>query len=160
MIESYQAEVARKQKAARIFWLIVFMFAGFLYFFFQGYYPDVRLGVKQFLGTSGSTLGDSPSDLIKSFGIINISVKKPTGATISLGSGSYVNNDKLMTNYGAYTATISKVGYISDVFDFVIDRESPYYISTVSLLRAPTYAPVATGSYSVSQIDTSSWIQL
>jgi hypothetical protein len=159
MIESYQAEVARKQKAARIFWLIVFTFAGFLYFFFQGYYPDVRLGVKQFLGTSGSTLGDSPSDLIKSFGIINISVKKPTGATISLGSGSYVNNDKLMTNYGEYTATISKVGYISDVFDFVIDRESPYYISIVSLLRAPTYARVATGSYTVRKIGDTSWIQ-
>ncbi len=49
MIESYQTEVARKQRAARIFWLIVFMFSGFLYFFFQGYYPDIRLGVKQFL---------------------------------------------------------------------------------------------------------------
>ena len=108
MIESYHIEVARKQKAARIFWLIVFTFAGFLYFFFQGYYPDIRLGVKQFLGASGSTSGNSSNDLIKSFGIINISVKNPTGASISLGSGSYVNDDKLMTNYGRYTTTISK----------------------------------------------------
>lgn len=159
MIESYQTEVARKQRAARIFWLIVFTFAGFLYFFFQGYYPDIRLGVKQFLGASGNTLGENPSDLIKSFGIINISVKKPTGATISLGSGSYVNNDKLMTNYGTYTASISKSGYITDVFDFVIDRESPYYISTVSLLRELSYARVATGSYTVRKIDDTSWMQ-
>jgi hypothetical protein len=114
--------------------------------------------VKQFLNVSGSTLGDNPSDLIKSFGIINISVKRPVGATISLGSGNYVNNDKLMTNYGTYTAHISKSGYISDAFDFVIDRESPYYISTVSLLREPTYTRVATGSYSVTRLAPTSWM--
>jgi hypothetical protein len=159
MIESYQTEVARKQKAARIFWLIVFVFAGFLYFFFQGYYPDIRLGVKQFLWTSGSTLGEHPSDLIKSFGIVNISVSRPVWATITLGSGAYVNNDKLMTNYGVYTASISKSGYISDVFDFVIDRESPYYISTVSLLREPTYTYLGTGTVTLAKVDSRSWIQ-
>lgn len=159
MIESYQNEVARKQRAARIFWLIVFMFAGFLYFFFQGYYPDVRLGVKQFLGNSGSTLGDHPSELIKSFGIINISVKRPSGATILLDDVNYVNNDKLMTNYGEYSVNIMKTGYMSDRFDFVIDRESPYYISTVSLLREPTYTRLGTGTASLTRLDEHSWLQ-
>jgi hypothetical protein len=158
MIESYQNEVARKQRAARIFWLIVFTFAGFLYFFFQGYYPDIRLGLRKILSESGTT-STGNTDLIKSFGIINISVKKPTGATISLGSGSYVNNDKFMTNYGTYTASISKLGYISDRFDFVIDRESPYYISTVSLLQEPTYTRLGTGTATFVKLDSRSWIQ-
>ena len=64
-----------------------------------------------------------------------------------------------MTNYGTYTASISKSGYISDVFDFVIDRESPYYISTISLLPRPTYAQVGTGSHRIMKISDTSWIQ-
>jgi hypothetical protein len=67
MLESYQAEVIRKRKSARIFWFVVFCFATFLYFFFQGYYPDIRVGVRQILGTSGSTLTGSGNELIKSF---------------------------------------------------------------------------------------------
>lgn len=42
MLESYYEEIARKKRAARIFWLVVFIFAGFLFFFFQGYYPDIQ----------------------------------------------------------------------------------------------------------------------
>jgi cell shape-determining protein MreC len=42
MLESYQHEIQRKRRAARVFWCIVFAFALFLFFFFQGYYPSPR----------------------------------------------------------------------------------------------------------------------
>ena len=43
-----------------------------------------------------------PRDLIRSFGIVNVSVS-PDNATILLSSGSYSNDEKRMTNYGTYT---------------------------------------------------------
>ncbi len=89
MIESYQTEVTKKRRNARWFWVIVFSFATFLYFFFQGYYPDVRLGVRQiFQEGSGSTSREDLEDLIRSFGIINIRTT-PDTASILIGSGSY-----------------------------------------------------------------------
>jgi hypothetical protein len=159
MIESYQTEVAKKRKAARIFWFLVFFFATFLYFFFQGYYPDVRLGLKRILSESGTT-STGNTDLIKSFGIINISVKSPADATIFLSSGSYINNEKRMTSYGTYSASVSRWWYVTDVFDFVIDRETPYYISQITLLRDPQYRELGTGSIeNIAKISDTLWIE-
>lgn len=159
MIESYQTEVARKRKAARIFWFLVFIFATFLYFFFQGYYPDIRLWLKRILSESGTT-STGNTDLIKSFGIINISVKSPQDATISLQSGSYINNEKRMTSYGTYTASVVRSGYVSDIFDFVIDRETPYYISQITLLKNPTYTKLGTWSTeNIAKISDTLWIE-
>ena len=82
MLETYQQEISRKRKAARIFWLIVFLFAGFLYFFFQGYYPAIDFSFRQ-LRLHDVNLPKEPRDLIRSFGIINVSVK-PADAEILL----------------------------------------------------------------------------
>jgi hypothetical protein len=158
MIESYQTEVAHKRKAARIFWFLVFVFATFLYFFFQGYYPDIRLGVRKILSESGTT-STGNTDLIKSFGIINISVKSPLDATIYLGSGSFANDEKRMTNYGRYTASIQRSGYITDTVGFSIEKETPYYIANINLLKSPTYTMLHTGSEDVRRIDTSLWLR-
>jgi hypothetical protein len=110
----------------------------FLYFFFQGYYPDVRLGLKRILSESGTTTHSGVSDLIRSFGIINI-VTIPTDATISLGSGVYTSNEKRMSDYGSYHMNIARSGYLPNQIDFVIDREKPYLIEKISLLPTPKY---------------------
>ena len=100
MLETYQQEIIRKRRASRIFWMIVFLFAGFLYFFFQGYYPSIDLSIRS-LTSTGEHMTE-PRDLIRSFGIVNVSVS-PDNATILLSSGSYSNDEKRMTNYGTYT---------------------------------------------------------
>jgi hypothetical protein len=106
MIETYHTEVTKKRRNARWFWVIVFLFATFLYFFFQGYYPDVRLGLKRiFLENHTGTASGSFEDLIRSFGLINVKTL-PTTATITIGSGTYGNNEKRMTSYGDYTMQI------------------------------------------------------
>ena len=84
MIETYHTEVTKKRRNARWFWVIVFLFATFLYFFFQGYYPDVRLGLKRVFSEkqTGNASG-SFDDLIRSFGIINVKTI-PSNSTISI----------------------------------------------------------------------------
>lgn len=139
MIESYQIEILKKRRNARWFWVIVFTFSFLLYFFFQGYYPDVRLGWARIFSEK-ETIGEETSieDLIKSFGIINIKVI-PTSARMYLESGSYGNNEKRMSNYGLYTLTIQQEGYIENFLSFSIDKEKPYFIEEVSLLETPRY---------------------
>lgn len=159
MIESYQSEVTRKRRAARIFWFLVFFFATFLYFFFQWYYPDIQLGLKRIL-SEDTTTNSGNSDLIKSFGIINISVKSPTDAKIVVESWSYINNEKRMTSYGKYIASVTRDWYVSDIFDFVIDKETPYYITQINLLKEPQYRKIWTGSiYNIAKISDSLWIE-
>ncbi|MFZ2255374.1 MAG: hypothetical protein WAW59_04805 [Patescibacteria group bacterium] len=107
MIETYHTEVTKKRRNARWFWVTVFLFATFLYFFFQGYYPDVKLGLKRMFSedTTGTASGNF-EDLIRSFGIINVKTV-PTTAIITIGSGAYGNNEKRMTNYGEYIMNIA-----------------------------------------------------
>lgn len=69
-MESYHQEIIRKRRSARVFWLIVFAFATLLYFFFQGYYPNISLGLKEITG-SGHIADES---IVKAFGIINVKV--------------------------------------------------------------------------------------
>ena len=137
MLESYQQEVMRKRQAARIFWLIVFICSLFLYFFFQGYYPDVRLGLRRIL-EPGDTEHTGSTDIMRSFGIINVRTTQ-LDATITLGSGSYGNNEKRMSDYGRYTMDIEKNGYIPNHLEFTIDRDKPYFIEKVTLFPRPEY---------------------
>ncbi len=138
MIESYQLEIIHKRRAARIFWLVVFVCALFLYYFFQGYYPDVRVGMRRIFSESGTESLSGSSDLIKSFGIINVKTT-PLDATILLGSGAYGNNEKKMSDYGDYTMQVVESGYLTNTMRFRIDREKPFFIEKVSLLPRPNY---------------------
>jgi hypothetical protein len=138
MIPSYQNEISEKRRGARLFWCIVFIASIFLYFFFQGYYPDVRLGLKRILSESGTTTHSGVSDLIRSFGIINI-VTIPADATITLGSGAYTSNEKQMSDYGLYHMNIEKSDYLTNRITFMIDRNKPYLIEKISLLPTPKY---------------------
>ena len=96
-------------------------------------------------------------ELIKSFGIINISVH-PGDATISLGSGTYTNNEKKMTNYGTYSLLITREGYLPSGSQFTIDRETPYYIDLLTLLPVPTYSPYGSGIAHIANIGNNDWI--
>ncbi|NRH20867.1 hypothetical protein HOO68_02385 [Candidatus Gracilibacteria bacterium] len=138
MLESYQQEVKRKRQSARIFWLIVFVCSLFLYFFFQGYYPDIRVGMRRIFMEPGNNNFTGSTDIMRSFGIINVRTTQ-LDANITLGSGSYANNEKRMSDYGNYTMDIQKSGYISNHLEFTIDREKPYFIEKVSLFPRPEY---------------------
>lgn len=156
MIESYQIEIMRKRRAARFFWLIVFIFALFLYFFFQGYYPDVRLGFHRIFSESGSEDSSGVSDLIRSFGIINVKTV-PADSILTLGSGSYSNNDKRMSDYGKYTMQISRIGYLTNTMEFLLDREKPFFIEKVTLLPRPSYTKLS-GILDLYQITNDEYI--
>ena len=128
----------RKRRAARIFWLIVFISALFLYFFFQGYYPNVRLGLKRiFMENWGSNFTGS-TDIFHPFGIINVRTTQ-TDATILLNDGYYGNNEKRVSDYGKYAMEISKDWYLTNNLIFIIDREKTFFIEKVSLIPRPAY---------------------
>lgn len=141
MLESYQQEVLRKRQSARIFWLIVLVCSLFLYFFFQGYYPDVRVGMRRIFMEPGNSNFTGSTDIMRSFGIINVRSTQ-LDATITLGSGSYANNEKRMSDYGNYIMDIQKSGYIPNHLEFTIDREKPYFIEKVSLFPRPEYKKI------------------
>jgi cbb3-type cytochrome oxidase subunit 1 len=82
MLESYEHEVIRKKRAAKVFWLLVFSFAIFLYFFFQGYYPSFDFSLRSYF-SSGELQEIDREDLVKSFGVVNIRVE-PRDARIQL----------------------------------------------------------------------------
>ncbi len=97
------------------------------------------------------------NEIIKSFGIINVSVK-PEDATLLLSSGAYSNDEKRMTNYGSYSLSIIREPYITDIVSFEINRDIPYYIDIVSLIPKPIYSRVGTGMENIAKISNNGWI--
>lgn len=138
MFESYQLEVLRKRRAARIFWLIVLISALFLYFFFQGYYPNVRLGMKRIFMENWESTFTGSTDIFHPFGIINVRTTQ-TDTAILLNDGYYGNNEKRVSDYGNYTMEISKEWYLTNYLKFIIDREKTFFIEKVSLIPRPKY---------------------
>lgn len=155
MLETYQQEIIRKRRASRIFWMIVFLFAGFLYFFFQGYYPSIDLSIRS-LTSTGEHMTE-PRDLIRSFGIVNVSVR-PDNATILLSSGSYSNDEKRMTNYGTYTLFMSHPWYMPYTSELTIGRDTPYYIDFISLLPDIQYTRFGSGISHIANIHDNEWV--
>lgn len=95
-------------------------------------------------------------ELVKSFGIINISVT-PKDASLSLQNGAYSNDEKRMTSYGTYSLLMTRNDYVPGRIEFAIDRETPYYIDTLSLLPIPRYTRVGTGIDHIANISDSTW---
>lgn len=155
MIQSYQEEIRAKRVAARIFWLVVFVFAGFLYFFFQGYYPSVDFRLTHILGTE-SVSGEEWGVTIRSFGIVNVK-SIPNTSSLVLNNNPYGNDEKKMVDYGDYTLTISGEWYLPGVFHFAINREKPYYIDAINLMPTPRYALYKKELTQISKIDTNTW---
>lgn len=154
MLQSYYEEIRRKRNAARFFWLIVFLFAGSLYFFFQGYYPALHF--QRFFSASGGSLTET-GGIIRSFGIVNINVKN-SETTISLNGLPYVNSEKKMVDYGNYTISITKPGYISGEMPFIIDKETPYYIDDITLLPKGSYSELQKNISNIVNIGTDTWL--
>ena len=154
MLQSYYEEIQRKRNAARFFWLIVFLFAGSLYFFFQGYYPAIYL--ERFFSASGGSLTESGS-LIRSFWIVNINIKNPD-TTILLNDLPYTNREKKMVNYGNYKISITKPGYVSWEMPFTIDKETPYYIDDITLLPRGDYTKFEKHLSNIINIGKNGWL--
>lgn len=156
MIQSYQEEIRAKRIAARIFWLVVFVFAGFLYFFFQGYYPSIDFRLTNITG-SGNVSGEERGVSIRSFGIVNVKAS-PLSSILTLNNNSYGNDEKKMVDYGDYTLNISGEAYLPSNLHFSINREKSYYIDSINLVRRPTYARYQKHIDQISKIDTDTWI--
>lgn len=99
MIPSYQEEIRIRKNKDRIFWLIVGIMTVFLYFFFQGYYPNYE----RFLDRTDT----SKQAFLKPFGIIDIHVF-PSPDDILINGEYYNNNSKTIFDLGEYLVSIEK----------------------------------------------------
>ena len=62
-----------------------------------------------------------------------------------------------MTNYSTYSLLMTRDGYVPGRIDFVIDRETPYYIDDIDLLPVPQYTRVGTGIDHIANIRNNAW---
>lgn len=99
MIPSYQEEIRKHKSKDRIFWVIVATMTVFLYFFFQGYYPNYE----RFFDQKDA----SKQAFLKPFGIIDIHVF-PSPDGIWINNEYYNNNSKTIFDLGGYTVSIQK----------------------------------------------------
>jgi hypothetical protein len=74
-----------------------------------------------------------------------------------LGSGSYAHDEKRMTDYGKYQLSATREGYIPSNIEFIIDRETPYYIDILSLLPTVRYNRSGSGWSHIAKIDENHW---
>lgn len=156
MLESYDQEIIRKRRAARIFWFLVFSFATFLYFFFQWYYPALDITWKQVFSSWGMR-ELTRDELIRSFGIINVRVH-PRDAHIAINGTSFGFDEKRMVPYGKYRLSVGKPGYIQDRVRFTIDKKMPYFISEITLIPQAIYTKIGSGSIEMTKLDEDRWL--
>lgn len=157
-MQSYYDELHKKRIASRIFWFLVFGFAIFLYYFFQGYYPSLDISLKQILSGSGMrTIGQD--ELVRAFGIVNIRVE-PRDARIQINREDIGYDEKKMVPYDAYSLSIGKPGYIQNRLSFAIDKSTPYYIDKVRLIPRATYEQLSSGSLTLIKLNDTSWMSI
>lgn len=99
MIPSYQEEIRIRKNKDRLFWVIVAIMTTFLYFFFQGYYPNYE----RILDRTDT----SKQAFLKPFGIIDVHVF-PSPDSILINNESYNNNSKTIFDLGDYELSIRK----------------------------------------------------
>lgn len=132
MIPSYQEEIRIRKGKDRVFWLVVAVMTVFLYFFFQGYYPNYeRLFDRE---------DASKQAFLKPFGIIDIHVF-PSPDGIWINNEYYSNNSKTIFDLGEYHVSIQKKGYLTITYLIDITKKSPFYINVVNLFATPEYSP-------------------
>ena len=130
MIPSYQEEIRIRKNKDRVFWLVVAIMTVFLYFFFQGFYPNYE----RFLDRTDA----SKQAFLKPFGIIDVHVF-PSPDTILINNESYNNNSKTIFDLGEYIVSIDKKGYLPLTFLLDINRKNPFYTNVVNLFALPEY---------------------
>ena len=140
MLENYEKELSQKRFERRIFWIVVWFFSIFLYLFFQGYYPYIKLDISGYFAqtTSGST--DDRPQIVRAFGIINIRTT-PSPDSISVNGQNFINGDKVIYDYGEYAIKIEKAGYIGLETTATLDKRNPFLIEALDLLKKPVATP-------------------
>ncbi|MDD5198151.1 MAG: hypothetical protein PHN60_04825 [Candidatus Gracilibacteria bacterium] len=133
MIPSYQEEIRIHKNKDRIFWMVVLAMTVFLYFFFQGYYPNYERFFNQ--------TDTSKQAFLKPFGIIDVHVF-PSPDTIFINNEPYNNNSKTIFDLGEYTISIQKKGYLPITFLLDITKKNPFYTNVVNLFAYPEYSPL------------------
>lgn len=141
MIPSYQEEIRIRKNKDRIFWVIVGIMTVFLYFFFQGYYPNYE----RFLDRPDA----SKQAFLKPFGIIDIHVF-PSPDGIWINNEYYNNNSKTIFDLATYNVSIQKKAYITVNFLLDITKKSPFYTNVVNLFSLPEYTPLPVAFDSLS----------
>jgi len=131
MIPSYQEEIRIRKNKDRIFWFVVIVMTMFLYFFFQGYYPNYER-----LLDGANT---SKQAFLKPFGIIDIHVF-PSPDTILVNNERYNNNSKTIFDLGEYVVGIKKDGYLPITFPIDINKKNPFFTNVVNLFALPEYS--------------------
>lgn len=110
--------------------------------FFQGYYISVQVGFEDLIraaksSTSTGTLSNTPSQVVRSFGIVNIQVD-PNPAILNINGQQYQNGAKSIFDYGKYNIDIEDPTYVPIHIQTTLDRQNPFYINTIRLLKTPT----------------------
>jgi hypothetical protein len=95
MIPSYQEEIRAHNSKDRVFWIIVLMMTIFLYFFFQGIYPDYSQFMKFF---SHQETPVAEQTFLKHFGMMEIKTT-PSPDEIWINNEQYSNNLKKMMDF-------------------------------------------------------------
>lgn len=136
MLESYQQEVETRRRGRRVFWFFTLLGTGFLYLFFQGYYPYISIDFNNILRPS-SNGGERPQ-IVRAFGIINIRAT-PAPDRILVGNQGFSNGDKGIYDFGSYDIQVEKAGYISLSTTATLDKKNPFHIEALELLKNPQY---------------------
>ncbi len=161
MLNSYQEEVRRKRNAYRVFWLVVFAFAFLLYMFFQGYYISVQVGFQDLLRAANpvnyNTNTGGNVQMLRSFGIVNIQVN-PNPSVLTINKVGYQNGSKSIFDYGEYRIDIEEPEYVPIHIRTTLDRQNPFYINTIRLLKTPKATELAHYFESVDNITTGKYL--
>jgi hypothetical protein len=144
MIPSYQEELRIRKNKDRIFWSIVAIMTIFLYFFFQGYYPNYE----RFFSRADT----SKQAFLKPFGIIDIHVF-PQPDSIRINNETYNNNSKTIFDLGEYLLSIEKKDYLPISFLLDITKKSPFYTNVVNLFPTPVYSNLPMAFDSILLVD-------
>ena len=154
MLESYFQEIKRRKRRKLFFWILVFVFATLLYFFFKGKYISINLNWNNILSQSGNIISETEKSVsgttqtgsfaknlitFNSFWIVNVKVF-PRDSQIYLNHEPYSNDSKPRIDYGDYLLEIFHDGYIAAEMNFSITEEKNFYIDDISLLKTPKYS--------------------
>ena len=131
MIQSYKEEVTSRRNKAAIFWFVVFVFSGFLYLFFQGYYLNLDLKDIKVADTK-------PSNILKQFWIIKMQVF-PEPQEIYIDKVRYWNWDKKILDYWFYPVEIYSSWSIPVNFDIEINKDHPIFYETINQFKRFKY---------------------
>ncbi len=138
MLETYLEEIERKRNGRRIFWIAVTVSSVFLYLFFQGYYPYVRITAPELVQNESVT----KPQVVRAFGIITVRTSPaPDSITVRLPNGTerkLENDEKGFFDFGRHEVSIEKDGHLPIRLELPLDKSNAFSINVFNLLKNPT----------------------